>query len=243
MSFNSTDWPTCADHSMTIGGKHTFLDWGLMPAEIPVFAQAAPALSFEEVPGASGALDYTEVLSGEIPYQNREGSFEFIVLPGQSYETVRSTIANFLAGKRLNCVLDDDTTYFYTGRFWLNEAQSNRGYGTIVISYVVDPYKYSNLQTGSMDWLWNDLFNTTIYYGTFTVSGTKARNLINPSGSAVTPKFTCSSAMVVTKGGTTYNLPAGTTTNPGFTLAPGNNNMTFAGNGTVLVDYSIGKSL
>lgn len=246
MSSYATIWPTCAGHGMTIGGKHTLNDWGLMMVngeEKPVFASAVPEVNYESIPGATGALDYTEILAGIIPYRDREGSFTFTLMPGITFESARSEIANFLAGQRMNCVLDDDPNYFYTGRFWLDEAASNKGYGTIVISYRVDPYKYSNQRTGSMDWLWNDLFDTTIYYGTFSVNGTKQRNLINPSGSAVTPKFTCSSAMTVTIGNRTYQLPQGTTETPGFSLAVGDNLMTFAGSGNVLVDYALGKSL
>ena len=238
---NNRNWPNINKHGMTIGGKHTFTDWSLLPMEIPVFSQAQPALSFENVPGASGSLDYTEVLSGSIPYKNREGSFEFIVLPGQDYETAKSAVVNFLAGQRLNCVLDDDPYFFYSGRFWVNEAQSNRGYGTIVISYIADPYKYANNLTGSESWLWDQ--DNIVYIGGITVSTSVTKHLINPSGSSVTPKFICSAAMTVTKGGSTYNLPAGTTTSPGFTLATGDNTLTFAGNGTVLVDYLVSKSL
>ena len=240
---NSRNWPNIAAHGITIGGKHTFQDWSLLPTEIPVFASPKPKLSYEDIPGADGSLDFTQMLKEKVSYANREGSFTFLVLPDESYESARATITNFLAGKKMNCILDDDPYYFYTGRFWVNEAQSNRGYGTIVISYVVEPFKHSVSRTGSIDWLWNDLFDNTIYYGTFTVSGTKARNLINPSGSNVTPKFTCSAAMTVTKNGSTYHLPQGTTESPGFTLSPGNNNMTFSGNGNVLVDYSLGESL
>lgn len=237
---NTRSWPNIAKHGLTIGGKHTFRDWSLLPTEIPVFSQAKPELSYEAIPGASGALDYTEVLTGIVPFAAREGSFTFLVLPDSTWESARSAIANFLAGQKMNCVLDDDPAFFYTGRFWLDEAKSNKGYGTITISYKVEPYKYSTGgQTGDMDWLWNDLFNMTIYYGTFAVAGTKERNLINPSASTVQVDVTCSAPMTVTHGSTTINLAQGYTHNA-FTLEMGDNLMTFAGNGNVLVDYALG---
>ena len=37
---------------MTIGGKHTFRDWSLVPTEIPSFAPAMPDMRYQDVPGA-----------------------------------------------------------------------------------------------------------------------------------------------------------------------------------------------
>lgn len=240
---NTRNWPNIAAHSMTIGGKHTFTDWSLLPREIPVFAQAKPKLDYQSVPGASGALDYTDVLSGQMAYEDREGSFSFLVLPDTTWENARSAIANFLAGQKMNCILDDDPAYYYSGRFWVNEAQSNKGYGIIVISYHVEPFKHYINHSGSIDWLWDQDSDTIIYYGRFAVSTSRTMNLINPTTSAITPKFICSAAMTATKGGTDYSLPQGSTTTPGFTLAPGDNEITFAGTGTVLADYAPEVSL
>ena len=150
---------------------------------------------------------------------------------------------DFFHGKELRCILDDDPLFFYQGRFAINQWKSMEGISTIAIDYNLDPYKYTLSSTADLDWLWDSPLNTIIYYGTFDVSGSKARNLINPSATSLVPTFTCSAAMTVTKGGATYNLPLGTTTTPGFSLSPGNNNMTFTGNGRVLVDYSSGKQL
>ena len=239
---NTRNWPVLSAHSMTIGGKHTFRDWYMVPEEIPVFQPPPVKQNRIDVPGMDGDLDLTEIF-GDVSYGNRVGSISFVVLDDITWATAYSTVLNFLHGQRLNCILDDDPTFFYSGRFAVNKWKSEREYNRIVIDYILDPYKYTNTRTGSMDWLWNDLFNTTIYYGTFDVAGTKARNLINPSGSAVTPEITCSAAMTVTFGGHTYSLPAGKTTAPGFQLQPGDNQMTFTGTGRVLVDYAAGMQL
>lgn len=241
---NTRNWPNIAQHGMTIGGKHTWTDWSLLPKDgIPTFVAPQPRTRYVEVPLASGSIDQSQVITGEISYDDRKGSFEFLLLEDEPFEAAKSGITSHLAGRRVNCVLDDDPSYFYTGRFWVNEAKSNKGYGLIVIDYIVDPYKYSNQRTGSMDWLWNDLFGVTIYYGTFAVNGLKQRTLINPSGQSITPTITCSSPMTVTIDGLTYNLIAGEDTNPGFSLAPGDTEATFTGTGTVLIDYSMDKSL
>lgn len=240
---NNRNWPEIAAHSMTIGGMHTFRDWSMVPAEIPVFAPPTPKYNYIDVPQSNGSLDYTEKLDGRVYYNNRTGSFSFIVLNDVAWPTAYSNVMRHLHGQRMRCVLDDDPNYFYEGRFAVNEWKSSRTHSTIVIDYTVDPYKTSFDGTRYSDWLWDDPFeDTVIYYGTFEVSGTKTRNLINPSGDRVTPTFICSNPMTVTFGGTTHSLVQGTTT-PSFSLAPGNNIMTFSGNGTVLCDYSTDKRL
>ena len=239
---NTRSWPIRGAHGLTLGGYHTFRDWSMIAEEIPVFAMPEPKTNFVEVAGMDGALDYTEVL-GNVTYKNRKGSVNFLVLNDTQWQAAYSAIAMATHGKRLNCILDDDPNYFYTGRFAINKWQSERDYSRIVIDYDLDPYKYPIDSTISHDWLWNDLFDTTIYYGTFDVTTSKQRNLINPSGSNVTPTFVCSDDFVVAFNGVNYPLDTGTTSQPGFVLAPGDNYMTFYGTGRVMVDYSIGKSL
>lgn len=228
----------------TIGGKHTYSYFNMIPKSKITFNPPAPKTNYVDVPGSDGELDYSEVLTGSVTYSNRKGTLEFLVLGGSTaYTTVYSQLLDFFHGKELRCVLDDDPLFFYQGRFSVNQWKSMEGISTIAIDYNLNPYKYTLSSTADLDWLWDSPLNTIIYYGTFDVSGSKARNLINPSSVSLVPTFTCSEAMSVTIGGTSYNLPKGTTTTPGFSLAPGNNNMTFTGNGRVLVDYSAGKQL
>ena len=87
-----------------------------------------------------------------------------------------------------------------------------------------------------------ELDNTrdVLYYWSFDVTGEKWRNLYNPTSEAVTPTFTCSAAMEVEMDGVTYQLPAGTTSTPGFTLDPGENVMLFTGTGSVSFTYPTG---
>lgn len=239
---NTRSWPRIAAHSLTIGGKHTFRDWSMIPKNIPVFAPAMPKTNYIDVPCSNGVLDYTEV-NGPVVYENRKGSFEFIVLDAEQWASVYSAVMAHIQGKRLNCILDDDPEHFYTGRFAVNKWQSLKAHSTIVIDYNVEPYKHGVRTTGGHDWLWNELFDNVIYYGSFNVDGSKVRNLINPSGLKMQPVFTCSSAMFVDFGDTVYTLPRGKTEMSGIILESGDNIMTFRGSGTVLVDYDAGAIL
>lgn len=158
-------------HSMTftyanewddINKKHgqinTWDDWHLIPSSRPVFNQPKPKYSFLEVPGADGVLDLSESLANRVLYGNREGSLDFIVANDyrKSWAAGHSQFANWLHGRRLRVVLDDDKSYFYEGRFSLDEWRSNNDgtWSNIVISYSLDPYKYS-INTSMEEWLWD----------------------------------------------------------------------------------------
>ena len=227
----------------TFGGKHTLTDFGMYPKSKIIFAPPSPKTNYIDIPISNGSLDYTELIDGKVFYENRKGSIEFLVLTGNTYATIYSQVLAHFHGQVMNVVLDDDPDYFYKGRFSVNTWHSKEGASSIVLDYNLDPYKYSVDSTGEIDWLWDDLFDTIIYYGTFSVSGSKARNLINPSSVDVTPKFICSSLIYVDFNNVTYVLPAGETDMPGFSLAYGDNNMTFRGNSNVIVDYIMGVLL
>lgn len=223
--------------------KHTYDDFGMIPKSKITINPPAVKTEYVDIAGGDGRLDYTQALTGNIAYDNRTGSIEFLVLNPASYATTYSLLMGYFHGKYMNMVLDDDPTFFYQGRFAVNSWKSKEGASTIVLDYDLEPYKKMVTNTAAMDWLWDDLFNIVIYYGTFDVDGSKARTLINPTNANITPKITCSAAMTVSFNGSTYSLPAGTTTTPGFVLYPGDNVMTFSGTGRVVVDYTVGAIL
>lgn len=237
------NWPIRSAHSMTIGGHHTFRDWSMVPEEIPIIAPPPVMENYVDVPGMDGMLDYSDVLTGRPSYGRRTGSLNFIVMDGGDWPASYHAALTALHGQKLNCILDDEPEYFYTGRFSVNKQESSRGYSRIVIDYDLDPYRYPVDTSIAHDWLWNNLFDIIIYYGSFKVDTTVERTLINPTGSNIIPTFTCSAPITVTFNGNTYTLPKGTTSSPGFYLSPGDNIMTFSGTGRVSVDYALGKTL
>lgn len=227
----------------TIAGQHTYDDLGMIAKKRLTFAPPVPRTAYIDIPWSNGLIDNSELLTDSVTYQNRTGSFEFLVVNGTSYTDTYSALLNLLHGQKVNVILDDDPDYYYTGRMQVNEFYSREMFSTIVLDYNMEPFKHSIDTTGDIDWLWNDLFSNIIYYGTFDVDGSKARNLINPTSYVLTPTFTCSATMFVDFGSDTYTLPAGETTLSGIQLQPGDNSMTFRGTGRVLVDYDQGLSL
>lgn len=230
-------------HSVTIDGHDLYGEWGLVPTSRLHVAQPEVKTDYVDVPGLDGSLDYSSVLTGDVHYGQRTGSWEFHLKPGESWMKVYSQILNALHGQKVRLILFDDPEYFYQGRVSVNEWRSEEMNSRIVLDYNLDPFKYPLKSTKDIDWLWNDLFDNVIYYGRFDVHGTCVRNLINPSNTEVTPQIICSSNMQLVKDGVSHPLVTGKNNNAGIVLKPGDNVMTFSGEGRVLVDYTFGKSL
>lgn len=145
-------------HSITFGEKNTWDDWHLVPTSRPLFNPPNVKTQYLEVPGADSALDISMSLTGYPTYSNREGDIEFIVMNDYGKWHERYTeIMEYLHGRNMKAILDDDPSYYYFGKFSVNSWVSGEHYSNITIHYNVDPYKW---QTSSMDryWLW-DPFN------------------------------------------------------------------------------------
>ena len=224
-------------HSIIISGRNTFTEWGMVPTSRPVINPPEVKTTYVDLPSSNGVLDYSDLLLGSVPYGQREGSWEFVLRPGRTWATVYSSIMNFLHGQRHTVILEDDPAFLYSGRLSVNTWKSDPQYSLITIDYNLDPFKQSIVSSDENDWLWDDLFDLTIRYGSFIVEGIKYRNFINEGMEAATPTFLCSSAMSVLFNGQTYTLVSGSNYNANLTLQPGDNIMRFSGNGSVVVSY------
>ena len=145
------------DTVFTYRRKNTWRDWHIVPASRPLFNPPAPKYQFTDIPGADGGIDFTNVLGKRVPYNYREGSNEFIVMNGYGgWQNRYSEIMNYLQGKNLQILLDDDPGYYYVGRSSVNEWRSEKDWSRIVIDYHLKPYKYE--RTSSLqNWLWDAL--------------------------------------------------------------------------------------
>jgi hypothetical protein len=138
---NSANWPRISAHGITIGGKHSFRDLGMVSQEILTFQPPELKTQIVDIPGSDGELDLSEALTGRPIYQNRKGSFHFVVLHGKNYASAYSAVMQHIHGKQLRAVLDDDPLYYYEGRFTVNSWLSKEYASEIVIDYNVAPYK------------------------------------------------------------------------------------------------------
>lgn len=152
-------------HSITFGDKNTWDDWHLVPETRPVINPPEPKFVKIDIPSGDGDLDLTNALSPYTYYQNRTGELTFIVMNDLYYQVknekewyVKYTeVMNYLHGKKMRMVLEDDRQYFYIGRFYVSEWESEEHHSKIVIKYDVEPYKW-NIFSSLDDWLW-DPFN------------------------------------------------------------------------------------
>lgn len=133
-------------HSITFGEpnncKNTWEDWHLIPSSKPVVNPPEYKEKMVDIPGSHGMLDLTEIF-GAVLYGNREGELSFIMDPNYlPAEQLQQTILNYLHGKRIKMVLEDDPMYYYIGRFKVSKIQPGANYSGITIEYNLGPFKY-----------------------------------------------------------------------------------------------------
>ena len=251
-------------HSIIFGDKHTWEDWGLVPASRPSVAPPTVNTNTIEIPGMNGILDLSDIPLGFPTYGSRTGSWKFYIahdITGLTWDESYAQILAYLHGRRKTCILTDDKSYYYNGRFSVDELQSDKMASMVTIQYTLDPFKYMRWTTCE-DWLWNPF---DFIYGEITQSEFKNVHVNaqtvktwsqNEIGSApVTPTIT-----VVSSGGSvmtlrvmnsisgttkTVHFDDGTTTNPLVEFAcpdPDNyTQITIIGNGTISFDFRPGR--
>lgn len=235
------------ENGVMFGDKHSYRDWGMYLKSRPEISPPPPKTVYEDIPGSDGSLDLTESLTGDVKYENRELRFEFKVIGGRSmwYNTY-SDIMDYLHGKNVKVIIDEDMSFYYIGRMEADEWESSEITSTVVIKGDVEPYKME-LNSSLEDWLWDPFnFETGIVreYKDLDVNG--SRTLVVPGRRKhVTPTFIVSSTdgsgMAITFNGYTYTIPDGTSRVVGMVLLEGENVLTIKGNGKISVDYRGGR--
>ena len=229
-------------NGVTFGNFHSWEDWGLYLKSRPSVAPPVPKTAFDDLIGADGSLDLTEALTGDVKYGPRDLHFEFTTIDArEGWFNTFSAVLNAIHGRRLRIVIDEDPEYYYEGRVTVNEFQSNKYTGTIVIDAVCDPYKYAITNTAD-DWLWDPFnFETGIIRPYASIDVLAAGTSVNVVGSRKksVPTIKCSvPGMYVTFGSNTYELAEGNNKIYGIQLGEGVNVLNFYGaDGNVEINY------
>ncbi len=225
-------------HSITFGDKNTWDDWHLIPKSRPLFNPPAPKTYFVDVPGGMGSLDLTELHTGSLTYKDRSGSWEFYVQNGYGdWATRYSEIMEYLHGKRMKAILEDDPEYYYEGRFSVNAWKSDSYWSIITIDYQVKPYKRHYLRLGD-DWLWDSFsFENGVICALSDLTVNESLKL-TVEGSSMPASLTVVASAGVTSvacGTRVCDLNEGVNYVDEIVIREGQNELMFTGNGTVSV--------
>ena len=203
--------------------KSAYDDWNIVltKAEIPL---PTAKTSTVNIKGSDGVLDLSEVLTGDVLYNNRTIKLTFEMMDDTDYYNLISEISNYLHGKRITVNLTNDEDYYYVGRASISNWECVKRKGKIVVSVDCDPYKYAVVET----------------MRTITVSGqTKTVTLPN-SRKRVCPNLNVTGTVVLIIDNVAYKLSEGEQQLTNFKLVEGNNTIKITGNGTVVITYRQG---
>ena len=198
-----------------IGDEHTLRDWGAIITNSDVIGMPEPNTVLLEVPGRSGRLDLSEVLTGDITYSNREIKLELAAQTNRDrWVETCFHIFNKYHGRVVHVTFDEDPVHFYVGRCSITSPKRVATAGTMVITIDAEPYRYES-----------EVYEVTLTGATNTLSGT-VENLRMPA----VPKVTVPGACQLFAGGKVYELAAGDDLDvPGLVFGPYENSVSVTG--------------
>lgn len=121
-------------------------DLHLIPLTRSSIVTPSPSIKLIEVPGTNSRIDLTDLQPGGLKYGVRSGSWKFAIdhYKYTDWHTAKKTIENALNGKRLYCVLDDDLSSAYRGRFSVESWEPGVNYSSVTIKYQLEAKRYTN---------------------------------------------------------------------------------------------------
>lgn len=211
-------------NSVIFGNKNSFDDWNIALIQKKI-SLPRPKTSKINLEGSDGYIDLSEVLCGEIKFDNRSIAFEFEMLDDYSnFHDKTREIANYLQGRKLKIILTDDPNYYYIGRCTIDDWSSDKRIGKIVIKCDCEPWKYS-------------LEETVL---TRNINGTETIEIVGKR-KTVSPIFKITSDMNITFNGVEYLAPAGEYVVWEIQIKEGLNRFVISGNGTITIKYQEGE--
>lgn len=137
--------------------RNTWTDWHLIPSSRPDIQLPSRKMNFVDIPGKDGSLDMSNYLTGRPMFDDRSGTWEFIVVQeydGKDVDTRswivrKNELTDFFDGSFIAVRLEDQPGYFYRGRVYIdaNGWKTGPSFSTVTISYRLDPYK-KDVNTG-----------------------------------------------------------------------------------------------
>ena len=208
-------------------GKDTYTEYGLLLASKSISLPEVRT-NMIDVPGRDGLLDASEVLTGEVTYNNRTITLKLTgvdTVSGKKWPATISDFCNKVHGKRVKVTFPEDTAHFYSGRCSVGQVGLSKMMQTIPVTVDCDPWKYKNAKTTVSR---SDL--STAY---------KQLSLPNERRPVV-PTITVAQDTTLLWGSSTINISAGDHILPAIRLAAGSNTLkakVASGTGSITVTY------
>ena len=98
---------------VTFGNKHSYTDFNIYLTDVSI-GLPTPVRYKVDVPGANGSLDMTDNITPHIRYKNRNIKLSFKYAGEfENWLDQETEIADYLHGKRMRVILDDDEDYYW----------------------------------------------------------------------------------------------------------------------------------
>lgn len=205
------------------GTKWAHADYGLIvaPYAIPM---PEPQTTFVEIPGRDGALDLSEAF-GAVRYADR--TIPLTLYARAPYDTLLSSFAADVHGRRMNVIFDRDPIYYYNTRITIEDVERHWGYCELSLECRAKPYKLEHFETAI----------TVLPSNSATVTLTNSRMPVVPS---ITVSAEMAFAFTISEKDYSVTLPAGTHTVPSLVLMEGDTKIEITGTGRVTFTYRKG---
>lgn len=211
---------------VTFGTLHSYRDLKLILQPGKEIGSPEVKKKTLDIEGADSSLDYTDFFGGP-KYGNLTHKFPFaMMVPHADFPTHFSRVKNALHGKKMPIILDDDPSYYYVGRVFVQPGTIDKGIGKISIECDCEPYKYKLAKT----------VVTKAVNGTETITLTNGRKHAVPEVNITTD----TSLNIVYQTYNIWDLGSGSYTLPELELVEGENYVTVTGVGTVAFSYQVG---
>lgn len=229
-------------YGITFSGKHSWNDFGLYIEEKAISPPAKRKVK-ETIPGMSGYLDFSTVVSGgEQIYDTREITIKFGLIQGtrENLYSLYTAVLEWLLGAGQSQLIFD----FMPGYYFLAEVESTPSWsefiesGDLEVKFVCNPYKYGVDNYGNL--LWDNIdFNLPDYIEetSFNVNGTQNITLYVSGSHSIVPNVITDSSMECTLNGVSVTFTINKSTDWSFRLQPGQNNIQINGTGNIKFNF------
>ncbi|MCD2345822.1 phage tail domain-containing protein [Clostridium guangxiense] len=223
--------------TFTFDGKNSYSDFGLIAEEIKIQSPSKRKVK-ETIPGMSGYLDFSTVISGgEQVYDTRPITAKLFLSKDNREDlyNLYTRVLEWLGAGQSQLIFD-----FMPGYYFLAEIEDAPTWdefvdnGDLEVKFTAQPYKYSITNYG--DLLWDNIdFSLPDYIQetTFSVNSSKTVTIYIPGNHSIIPSVVVNNDTSCTLNNYTVTFTTSKTTDWLFKLKPGANNITITGNGNI----------